>query len=105
MKIGEKIRDLRKENKMTQTELSNLLDVSVAAVALWENEKRQIDVENLVKVAKIFGVTTDYLLGNVAENEIIVVDKTGARKHHFVTDEQLKKIEEFLENVLKEEKK
>ena len=105
MKIGERIRNLRKDNQMTQTELANSISVSVASVALWENEKRQIDVENLVKVAKIFGVTTDFLLGKIAENQIILIDKKGNRKHYFVTDEQLKTIEEFLENALKEESK
>lgn len=105
MKIGERIRNLRKDNKMTQTELANFLGVSVASVALWENEKRQIDVENIVKVARIFCVTTDFLLGNIAGNEIILIDKNGTRKHYFVNDEQLKAIEEFLENALKEESK
>ena len=105
MKIGERIRNLRKDNKMTQTELANSLGVSVASVALWENEKRQIDVENIVKVARIFGVTTDFLLGNITGNEIILIDKNGTRKHYFVNDEQLKAIEEFLENALKEESK
>lgn len=90
---------------MTQTELANSIGVSVASVALWENGKRQIDVENLVKVVKVFGVTTDFLLGKIAENQIILIDKKGNRKHYFVTDEQLKTIEEFLENALKEESK
>lgn len=50
-------------------------------------------------------MTTDFLLGNIAGNEIILIDKNGTRKHYFVNDEQLKAIEEFLENALKEESK
>ena len=63
MKIGQVIKELRKERKMTQTELADLLYVSQDTISLWELGKSLPDIENLVKLTKIFKVTADYILG------------------------------------------
>lgn len=63
MKIGETIKELRKEKKMTQTQLAELLYVSQDTVSLWELNKSLPDVVNVVKMAKIFNVSADYILG------------------------------------------
>ena len=63
MKIGEIIKDLRKEKKLTQTQLAELLFVSQDTISLWELDKSLPDVVNVVKMAKIFNVSTDYILG------------------------------------------
>ena len=63
MKIGEIIKDLRKEKKLTQTQLAELLFVSQDTISLWELDKSLPDVVNVVKIAKIFNVSTDYILG------------------------------------------
>jgi len=46
-----------------QVELAKRLSVSKQAVSNWENDNIQPSIEMLVRLAKIFGVTTDYLLG------------------------------------------
>lgn len=43
--------------------LGKIIDVSDMAISRWENDKTDITSDNLVKVAKFFGVSTDYLLG------------------------------------------
>ena len=48
---------------LTQADLARVLQVSPAAVGLWEQGRRQPDYDTLVKIAAYFGVTTDYLLG------------------------------------------
>ncbi len=96
--IGEKIKNLRIENNMTQNELATALGVSCAAICHWEVNKRQPDIAILVKIAKIFNVTTDYLLGYTRENEIKIIGKNGFRKDYHVSDELLNSIHHLLES-------
>ena len=63
MNIGNVIKELRKENEMSQTQLANLLFVSQDTVSLWELGKSYPDIESVVKLTQIFNVTSDYLLG------------------------------------------
>ena len=62
MNIGKNIKQLRKELNISQTELANLLFISQDTVSLWECGKSYPDIVMLIKLAKIFQVTTDYLL-------------------------------------------
>lgn len=63
MNIGKLIKELRKENKLTQTQLAKILNTTQDTISLWELEKSYPDIFNLIKLAQIFNVTTDYLLG------------------------------------------
>ena len=63
MTIGNIIKNLRIENKMTQSELASLLFTSQDTISLWERNKSLPDVRSVIKMAKIFQVTTDYILG------------------------------------------
>ena len=62
-KIGEKIRQLRLTNKMTQEQLADRLGVSYQSVSRWENGVTYPDIEFLPAIAKHFSVSLDYLLG------------------------------------------
>lgn len=61
--IGGRIRELRKCNKMTQERLAELLGISFQAVSKWENNIALPDITLVPKLAQVFGVTTDELLG------------------------------------------
>lgn len=63
MSIGENIRALRIEKNMTQTQLASMLFISQDTISLWERNKSLPDVKSLIKLSKIFNVTTDYILG------------------------------------------
>ena len=62
-KIGEKIRQLRIQHKMTQEQLADRLGVSYQSVSRWENGVTYPDIEFLPAIAKQFSVSLDYLLG------------------------------------------
>lgn len=64
MKLAEKIRFLRLKYRLKQADLANALQVSPQAVSKWEKGDNAPDLFLLVKLAAIFGVTTDYLLGS-----------------------------------------
>ena len=61
--IGKQIKALRKSKHITQTELSEYLNVGQSTLANFENEKRMIPVDIIIKLATYFNVSTDYLLG------------------------------------------
>ena len=67
--LGEKIRNLRKENKISQEALAEKLGVSRKSISLWENDQTMPSMENIISIANIFGVSTDTLLKEDAEND------------------------------------
>ena len=67
--FGLRLRALRNEKKLTQDELGKLLNVSSKTIGTWERDSRQPNIEAINKLASIFDVTTDYLLGNSNEKQ------------------------------------
>ena len=65
--LGENIRNLRKEDKMSQEQLAEKLDVSRQSVSLWENGQTTPSMDNIIAIANIFGVSTDVLLKDSVE--------------------------------------
>ena len=61
--VGDKIKILRKNAKMTQKELAEILDTSASAVGMYEQNRREPDIETLIKLSLFFRVSCDYLLG------------------------------------------
>ncbi len=62
--VGSKIRELRKNAGMTQSELALKLGISASAVGMYEQGRREPDGEMLLRLCSVFSVTTDTLLGN-----------------------------------------
>ena len=62
--FGSRLRDLRNEKKLTQDDLGKMLNVSGKTIGAWERDSRQPNIEAINKIASIFNVSTDYLLGN-----------------------------------------
>lgn len=63
MEIGKRIKDLRNEKNYSQEDLAKLLKVRRTAISRWELAQNEPDLNTVVNLAKIFDVTTDYLLG------------------------------------------
>lgn len=61
--VAEKIRFLREKSRITQTELSKKLNVTRSAVNAWEMGISVPSTALIVDIAKLFHVSTDYLLG------------------------------------------
>ena len=69
MKLGERLKSLRIKQGMTKKELSNRLGVSTVSIGHWESESKNPSMSAIISLAKIFCVTTDFLLGVTAEQE------------------------------------
>lgn len=63
VKFSERLKELRLEKGLTQTQLANETGLSQSAVSFWENDERFPLATVVIIFAKYFGVTTDYLLG------------------------------------------
>lgn len=60
--IGERIKEYRLKNKMTQQDLADTLSVAKSTIGMWENGNREPDLETIKRIAKFFGVSTDSLI-------------------------------------------
>lgn len=63
MNLGENIYRLRSERGMSQEALAAALEVSRQSVSKWENHSAMPELEKLIKMSEIFGVTLDQLVG------------------------------------------
>ena len=69
MILADKIIKLRKKNAWSQEELAEKINVSRQAVSKWEGAQSIPDLEKVLQLANLFGVTTDYLLKDEIEDE------------------------------------
>ena len=60
--FGKRLAELREEKGLTQTELSQLLDIQRVTIAKYETGERAPSIDNLISFAEYFDVSTDYLL-------------------------------------------
>ncbi len=72
MILADKIINERKKNGWSQEELADMLDVSRQSVSKWEGAQSVPDLQKILKMAEIFGVSTDYLLKDEMEPETSV---------------------------------
>ena len=61
--IGNRIKELRGEKKMTQSQLADVLGITQDSISLWEHGKRLPDTYYIILLAKYFEVSSDFLLG------------------------------------------
>lgn len=72
--MGDKLKSLRLEKKLTQKQVADRIGLAISAVSSYESGSRYPSYEVLVQLARIFHVTTDYLLGMTDKRNI---DVTG----------------------------
>lgn len=82
MILADKIIRLRKKNGWSQEELAEKMNVSRQAVSKWEAAQTTPDLEKILQLGSLFGVTTDYLLKDEIEDEEFAdgTDETPIRK-------------------------
>lgn len=78
MTIGDKIKELRKEQNMTQENLAEKLNVSRQTISKWESNISIPDANNIVLICKVFHIDTNYLLDY--QNDKVI------KRKQFVTD-------------------
>ena len=103
--IGKKIFDLRKENGKTQKEIALYLKISQQAYANYESNKREPDIDTLIKIADYFDVSVDYLLGKSenknkpADENISELDKKLITLLLELSPDEVQRVRDFVEGL------
>ncbi len=83
MEFKDRLKALRKEKRLTQVKLGEMLNYGYTAIANYESGRNQPSIPDLKKIASIFNVSMDYLLG---VNDI---------RHPYVIDDETAEFNEF----------
>ena len=84
--MGEKLKSLRLEKNLTQKQIADRIGLAVSAVSSYESGSRYPSYDVLVKLSRIFHVSTDYLLGITDKRN---VDVTGLNDNEIELVSQL----------------
>mgnify|MGYP001769217380 CR=1 FL=1 len=84
MEFKDRLRQLREENKLLQKELAQKIGVDRNTITGYEIGKREPNLEKIIKLAQIFDVSIDYLVG--------VTDIRKRDNHYYIAVEKLKNI-------------
>ena len=91
--IGDRLKKIRKENKLTQKEMAEKLDIHPNTISMYEKGNRNIPSNMVKKISDTFNVSTDYLLRG---------EKKKEKKQEFSSlDESLLNDENYLNLTLK----
>lgn len=63
-KFAERVRKLRRDNNLTQFDLAEQLELTATGICYWESGKALPSLQTVQKLANIFNVSVDYLIGN-----------------------------------------
>lgn len=95
--MGARISAKRKELKLTQEKLAELMDVSVQMISNLELGKKAIRPENLIKLSEVLHTSTDYLLsGQSTEKDVSKVFE----KFKYLSSEDQSLVEAFIDRLL-----
>ncbi|TDL58318.1 XRE family transcriptional regulator [Paenibacillus dendritiformis] len=94
-----RIREIRKDKKISGTRIAQLLDISPQYYYDIERGKKSLSAEKAAKLAEIFGVSVDYLLGVSDE---LGVNKDANQSHYALTEKDEADIAKRLEAMMDE---
>ena len=94
--IEKRIRSLRERIGYSQIEIANMLGVNRSLIALWENGYANISLKQLIKLAYIYQVPIDYLLG--------IIEEIDHYEYHYIDTMDLKSIGLKLKEIRKNNK-
>lgn len=69
LKLSERLRSLRKERALTQTDAAKAVGISLKSYCRYESGEREPDASTLARMADFYAVTADYLLGRSDEKQ------------------------------------
>lgn len=80
-----RLRDLREDNDKTQKEIAEFLNIGTTQYRRWEVGEHKIPAEVIVKIAKYYNVSTDYILG--ITNDPTPRDKESQKENYGIKNQ------------------
>lgn len=77
--LAARLKNLRTQKGLTQTQAASAIGVTRSVISLYENEMRQPSPDIIIALARLYGVTTDYLLG-IDERRFVDVSGLNAQE-------------------------
>ncbi len=84
MSFSEKIKEIRKKQNLTQEQFAEKIFVSRNAVAKWESNRGYPDIQNLISISEIFGVSLDDLIKNDKKLKNRIILDSASKKWHLL---------------------
>lgn len=100
MTIGSRIARKRKEQGLSQEALGEQLGVSRQAIYKWESDAALPEIEKLIALSRLFGVSVGWLLGVEETAETADTVRPDTAEHGDLTETQLKMVEEIVARYL-----
>lgn len=100
--LGDKLKQLRKDRKLSQKKLGEILNLSQSAIGMIEGNKNGASSEKLREIADFFGVTVDYLLSD-EENinvEDVQISKKAEKDIKKALDNTLEQLENYQDGLM-----
>lgn len=101
LSIGTKIKQLRKQNDITQEKLADYLNISYQAISKWENGTALPDISMVIPIANFFGVTMDELFDMDTQRQEQEIKEIFAEITRLANKGLNKEREEFMRNAVK----
>ncbi|WP_308557577.1 DUF3955 domain-containing protein [uncultured Lactobacillus sp.] len=91
MEFSDQIKQLRKENQLSQTQFAEKLHITRQAVSNWENNRNLPDLEMLIEISQVFHISLDQLIlgdsdmNKMTEKLIKDTDENRKAKYNMIT--------------------
>ena len=69
MTIGERIRGLREDKDLNQTQIAKMLNSSQTVYSRYERDERDLPIDYLIELCKFYKISADYILGLTTERK------------------------------------
>lgn len=102
-----RLKELRKEKNLTQSQFGELWGASQNTVSNWENGNREMSQDLLVRISAYFGVTIGYLLGLEDEQTKKIEENKSDRMKRFINavqdmdDHEIELAQMFIDQIKK----
>lgn len=103
MEFKDRLKALRKEKRLTQVKLGEMLNYGYTAIANYESGRNQPSIPDLKKIASIFNVSMDYLLGvNDIRHPYVIDDDTAEfnefrRRYALLNEDSKEKLLDYMQ--------
>ncbi len=94
--VGRKIRQLRKEHKLTQTELSTRIGIQQSDLSRMEKGEYRVSLDNLFKILAEFRMSVGEFFGEIAEESLNPRDLQMLRDFKRLDQESQREVEDFI---------
>lgn len=102
MTLGNKIRQLRKEKKLSQEDLAQATGLTKSAISMYELDQRKPKYETLEVLADFFNVDMNYLMGRSVYTELVLDDteRILINQYRALSSEGKVKVSEYISDIV-----